>query len=85
MFQKNVIITTPNGLHTRPAAKFVKSAQKFKSDITVTSNKISANAKSLFQLQTLDLTQNNSITITANGIDEVQSVEYLIQFLKKLK
>ncbi|WP_182091095.1 HPr family phosphocarrier protein, partial [Serratia sp. ME43] len=40
-------ITAPNGLHTRPAAQFVKEAKGFTSDITVTSNGKSASAKSL--------------------------------------
>lgn len=38
MFQQEVTITAPNGLHTRPAAQFVKEAKGFTSDITVTSN-----------------------------------------------
>ena len=37
MFSKNVEITAPNGLHTRPAAQFVKEAKAFASDVTVTS------------------------------------------------
>ncbi len=57
MFQQEVTITAPNGLHTRPAAQFVKEAKGFTSEITVTSNGKSASAKSLFKLQTLGLTQ----------------------------
>ncbi len=38
MFQQEVTITAPNGLHTRPAAQFVKEAKGFTSEITVTSN-----------------------------------------------
>ena len=37
MYSKDVEITAPNGLHTRPAAQFVKEAKAFSSDITVTS------------------------------------------------
>ena len=37
MFSKDVEITAPNGLHTRPAAQFVKEAKAFASDVTVTS------------------------------------------------
>ena len=59
MFQQEVTITAPNGLHTRPAAQFVKEAKGFTSEITVTSNGKSASAKSLFKLQTLGLTQGN--------------------------
>lgn len=49
MFQQEVTITAPNGLHTRPAAQFVKEAKGFTSEITVTSNGKSASAKSLFK------------------------------------
>lgn len=45
MFQQEVTITAPNGLHTRPAAQFVKEAKAFKSDITLTSSGKSASAK----------------------------------------
>ena len=37
MYQQEVTITAPNGLHTRPAAQFVKEAKTFASDITLTS------------------------------------------------
>ena len=53
MYEKQVEITAENGLHTRPAAQFVKEAKGFDADITVTSNGKSASAKSLFKLQTL--------------------------------
>ena len=46
-----MVITAPNGLHTRPAAQFVKEAKAFASDVTVTSGGKSASAKSLFKLQ----------------------------------
>jgi phosphocarrier protein HPr len=62
MFQQEVTITAPNGLHTRPAAQFVKEAKGFTSEITVTSNGKSASAKSLFKLQTLGLTQGTVVT-----------------------
>ena len=35
MFQQEVTITAPNGLHTRPAAQFVKEAKGFTSEITL--------------------------------------------------
>ena len=44
-YSKDVVITAPSGLHTRPAAEFVKAAKGFVSDITVTSSGKSASAK----------------------------------------
>jgi len=85
MFQREIKITTPNGLHTRPAALLVKEAKKFDSDITIISNGKSVNAKSLFKLQTLGLVQNSLITISASGTDEQLAVEDLVKFLTTLK
>lgn len=45
MFQQEVTITAPNGLHTRPAAQFVKEAKAFTSDITLSSGGKSTSAK----------------------------------------
>ena len=67
MFSKDVEITAPNGLHTRPAAQFVKEA------------------KSLFKLQTLGLTQGTVITISAEGEDEQQAVEHLVALIPTLE
>lgn len=85
MFQKEVMITAINGLHTRPATQFVKEAKNFNSEIIVESNGKQANAKSLFKLQTLGLNKGSLIIIFANGSDEQQAVHHLIEFISKLK
>lgn len=84
MYQKEVTITAPKGLHTRPAALFVKEAKAFSSEITVTSDGKQVSAKSLFKLQTLGLVQGTVITITAIGDDEIQAVDHLVKFLPTL-
>ncbi len=84
MFQQEVTITAPNGLHTRPAAQFVKE-EGFTSEITVTSNGKSASAKSLFKLQTLGLTQGTVVTISAEGEDEQKAVEHLVKLMAELE
>lgn len=84
MYQKEIIITAINGLHTRPAAQFVKEAKNFNSEITVISKGQKANAKSLFKLQALGLSKNSIITITADGTDEKQAVQHLIKFITTL-
>jgi len=82
---KDVEITAPNGLHTRPAAQFVKEAKAFVSDITVSSAGKSASAKSLFKLQTLMLTQGTVITISAEGEDAEKAVEHLVALIPTLE
>ena len=85
MFQQEVTITAPNGLHNRPAAQFVKEAKAFTSDITLSSGGKSASAKSLFKLQTLGLTQGTVVTISAEGEDEQQAVEFLVKLMGELE
>ncbi|WP_392566208.1 phosphocarrier protein Hpr [Utexia brackfieldae] len=85
MFKQDVTITAPHGLHTRPAAQFVKDAKAFNAEITVTSGDKSASAKSLFKLQTLGLAQGTVITISAEGDDEQQAVEHLVKLIPELE
>ncbi len=85
MYSQDVTITCPNGLHTRPAAEFVKAAKGFASEITVTSGGKSASAKSLFKLQTLGLAQGTVITLSAEGEDEQKAVEFLANLIPTLE
>ncbi|KAK5994733.1 Phosphocarrier protein HPr [Cladobotryum mycophilum] len=84
-FQQEATITAPNGLHTRPAAQFVKEAKSFQSEITITADGKSASAKSLFKLQTLGLTQGTTVIITAEGEDEQKAVEHLVKVMGELE
>lgn len=84
MYQKTVTITAPNGLHTRPAAQFVKEAKSYTSDITVEVGSKSVSAKSLFKLQTLGLTQGTSLNIKAEGADEQKAVDALVELMANL-
>ncbi|QCI20225.1 HPr family phosphocarrier protein [Buchnera aphidicola (Brachycaudus cardui)] len=85
MFQNQITITAPHGLHTRPAAQFVKEAKKFISDISIIFNGKTVNAKSLFKIQTLGLVQGSIITLSAEGEDEKQSIEHLSKIMTELE
>jgi len=85
MFKKEVTITAPNGLHTRPAAQFVKEAKTFSSDITVSVSGKKTSAKSLFKLQTLGLAKGSKVTIEAQGADEQKAVEHLVKLMNDLE
>ncbi|WAI11837.1 MAG: HPr family phosphocarrier protein [Buchnera aphidicola (Macrosiphum albifrons)] len=85
MFQNQVKITAPHGLHTRPAAQFVKEAKKFTSEISIIYNGKSVNAKSLFKIQTLGLIRGSVITLSAEGEDEQQAIEHLSVIMTELE
>ncbi len=65
------------GLHARPAALFVQTAKKYKSDIVVSKDEREANAKSILSILTLGANQGAVITIKATGEDEEQAVQAL--------
>jgi phosphocarrier protein HPr len=65
------------GLHARPAALFVQTAKKYKSDIVVSKDEREANAKSILSILTLGANQGAVITIKATGEDEEQALQAL--------
>lgn len=74
-----ITVTVQNkvGLHARPAALFVQTAQEFASDITVTNGERSANAKSILSVLTLGAHQGAEIVIHAEGEDEGAALDAL--------
>ncbi len=70
------------GLHARPAALFVQTAKKFKSDIVVTKDERQANAKSILSILTLGANQGSKITILATGEDEQVAVKALQELVE---
>ncbi|MBN1120723.1 MAG: phosphoenolpyruvate--protein phosphotransferase [Anaerolineae bacterium] len=61
-------VENPLGLHARPAARFVSTANRYSStDIRVVKGDRSANAKSINQVATLGVRQGDTITVRASG------------------
>lgn len=84
MYRVEVIISDKNGLHARSASMLVQTASKFVSAITLEVNGKSINAKSFIGLLSAAIKYNSQITITADGDDEKQAVEAILQFFDTL-
>lgn len=78
-----VTIHHESGLHARPAAQFVKRAKQFDSDIKISANGKSVNAKSLVLLLTLAVKPNTSVELTASGTDEQEAVDALSKLIER--
>jgi phosphocarrier protein HPr len=72
-----VIVRNKVGLHARPAALFVQTAQQFVSDITVANKDHRANAKSILNVLTLGANQGAEIVIQAEGEDAESALDAL--------
>ncbi|MBK8900516.1 MAG: phosphoenolpyruvate--protein phosphotransferase [Anaerolineaceae bacterium] len=67
------------GLHARPAANFVQTANRFQAEMTVRKGEKSANAKSINQVTTLGVRQGETVVVTAVGPDSADAIEAIKQ------
>jgi phosphocarrier protein HPr len=83
MAEKEAVIVPAAGLHARPAARFVKEAKSFGSDIVVIKDGREANAKSSLKLMTLGAKHGDRVVIRAEGDDEEEAVDALVAILSE--
>ncbi len=82
MIEKTVDVKVESGVHARPAAMFVKLANKFPCEIQVSKGKTEINGKSIMGLMMLAITRGTTITIKAEGSKEEEAVESLVQLVQ---
>ena len=82
MVKKEVTITNNIGLHARPATFFIQKANTFKSSVWIEREERKVNAKSLLGVLSLGISQGMSIAILADGTDEDDAVNGLIELIK---
>ena len=82
MVKESLKLELKNGLEARPAALFVQIASKFESHISVIVNEKQVNAKSIMGMMSLGAIKGQLIEIVAEGEDEKEAVEALVEFLK---
>ncbi len=81
MIEREVQIENKLGLHARPAAEVVKTAAKFKSDITICRDDLEVNGKSIMGVMMLAAEHGSRITLRADGPDEEQAVDALCELI----
>jgi phosphocarrier protein HPr len=69
-----VTIVNPLGLHARAAARFVKLADTFTSQIRVERGQQTMDGKSILGLLLLAAARGTELTISADGPDEAQAI-----------
>lgn len=81
MYMKDVVVQNQVGLHARPATFFIQKANEFKSSIWVENDDRRVNAKSLLGVLSLGITKGLTITIVADGPDEEDAVNGLVNLV----
>jgi phosphocarrier protein len=82
MAEKKVTVPNPSGLHARPAAVFIQTANKYSSQVKVEKAGKEVDAKSLLGVMSLAVKQNEEIIIRAEGEDAEEAVAELSQLVE---
>ena len=81
MTRRDVTITNNIGLHARPATFFIQKANSYKSLIWIEKEDRKVSAKSLLGVLSLGIAQGMTITVIADGQDENEAVNGLIELI----
>ncbi len=85
MAEQQVTLTNPAGLHARPGKQLVQLAKGYESDITLIKDEKRYNAKSLMKLLQAGLSQGDTLTVEANGADEVDALAAIVEYINNLE
>ena len=77
VIEREAVIVNQEGLHARPAARIVRLASSFASDIELSKDGLDVNAKSIMGVMMLAAECGSSITIKASGADAERAVQAL--------
>jgi|SRR3954467_9534549 phosphocarrier protein HPr len=80
---RDLVVTNKLGVHARPAAMFVKIANRFESEIFVEKDGETVNGKSIMGLMMLAAGPGSKLSVRASGQDASQAVNELEALLKR--
>lgn len=81
MVERSVTVELETGLQARPAAQFVQEANRFSADLFLDKDGKRINAKSIMGLMSLAVTTGERITLIADGADENEAINHLVDFV----
>jgi len=81
--EAEVEIKNADGLHMRPAMRFVDIANQFECDITVSNGENNVDGKSIMQMSMLAATFGTKLKIRAEGADAQQAIDALQKLVQE--
>jgi phosphocarrier protein HPr len=81
MIEREVAILNRLGLHARPAAQLVQRASKYDAEIKLKRFNLEVNAKSIMGVMMLAAEMGSKIIISAEGPDEREAVDGIIEVI----
>ena len=83
MIEREAKIVNQDGLHARPAAKIVRLASTFDSDVELFKDGMAVNGKSIMGVMMLAAECGSSILVRAEGADAEQAVEAICKLVEE--
>ena len=80
MQRREITVTNKLGLHARPSALLVKTANNFRSELHIIMADVEVNGKSIMGVMTLAAASGSNLVLQADGVDE----DYLLEEIVKL-
>ncbi|MBI2810287.1 MAG: HPr family phosphocarrier protein [Candidatus Melainabacteria bacterium] len=81
-YKDSFTVVNEKGLHTRPSTELVKCATTFKSQVTLTYQEYTVNAKSLLGILMLAASRGSKIRVEAEGEDAEQAVKSILDLAR---
>lgn len=81
MSEREARIVNPLGMHARPAAEFVKTANRFQAQVSVQRGDLTVNGKSIMGMMMLAAEQGATLRIAAEGDDAMAALDALCRLV----
>jgi len=75
--QKELTIKNKLGLHARAAAQFVKTANRYNSEVKISKDSTTANGKSIMGVLTLAPACGSTVKVSCDGFDAEDALDAL--------
>lgn len=83
MIERSTTIRNRLGLHARPSAEVVKTASRYRCEISVGKDGVWVNGKSIMGVMTLAAEFGSTVVVRAEGEDAPEAAQALIEVLSR--
>ena len=80
--ERTFVISNKLGLHARPAAVFVQTANRYEASVEVQKDELKTDGKSIMGIMTLAAEMGSSITVRLTGKDAAAALEALAKLIE---
>lgn len=77
MLQNDFLIINKLGLHARASALFVKTSNRFSSDVKLAREGVEVNGKSIMGIMMLAASKGTSVHLSVDGADETDAFQII--------